>query len=32
MADRSLNETFEAFGEWFLPEDQERNIAGHLTK
>jgi len=31
MADRSLNEAFEAFGEWFLPEDQERKIAGHLN-
>jgi len=31
MADRNLNETFEAFGDWFLPEDPERKIAGHLN-
>jgi hypothetical protein len=31
MADRALNEAFETTGEWFLPEDPARMIAGSLS-
>jgi ApeA N-terminal domain 1 len=30
MADRALNEAFDAFGEWHLPETPEQQIAGTL--
>lgn len=31
MAERSLGDSFETFGEWFLPENPERKIAGAIS-
>lgn len=31
MAERLLGDSFETFGEWFLPENPERKIAGALS-